>query len=278
MKDDALDKAVELVDNKIESAEEQRRGIGLSVSNVNVDFSGIKALQNISFSIAAGEKVGVFGNNGSGKSTLCDVICGIIQPDDGSMEINNRQADSKGINWRARKGLRRTFEQPVYFDDLTIEENVMIGSPPFKGDGPISSLFLPRLFHKERRETARRILQYCNIDIDEAQNQRVLPYSTKKKIELARALMGNPRVLILDEPASGLEEEERAQYSQVVGDYVETFSTTLIIVEHDIDMIRSLCQRAIAIDAGEVIADGEVIPVLRNPDVIELYFGGGGST
>ena len=273
MKKESLGKAVELVETPIESLEQERRGIGLSLKSVGVSFSGVQALKNISFEILPGERVGVIGNNGAGKSTLCDVISGLTNPTEGTVEIDQIDATKKSTIWRAKKGMRRVFQHPVYYEDLSLVENVMIGSPPSRGDGIISALLFPRMFHKEQRDTAIRIMEYCNIVENESHSATNLPYATKKRLELARALMGNPRILVLDEPAASMDEEERAQYCQVVLDYVETFSTTLIVVEHDVEIIKTLCNRAIAVDAGEVIADGEVIPVLRNDKVINLYLG-----
>ncbi len=273
MSDEPLDKAVELVETPRETQEQERRGIGFALKGVEVSYSGVQALKNISFEISSGERVGIIGNNGAGKSTLCDVISGLIKPNVGKVTYAQADATRKSAIWRAQKGMRRVFQHPVYFEDLSIVENVMIGSPPSRGDGIVSSLLFPRLFYKEQRETAIRIMEYCNIAENDNHSGVNLPYATKKRIELARALMGNPKILVLDEPAAAMDEEERAQYCQVVIDYVETFSTTLIVVEHDVEVIKTLCKRAIALDAGEIIADGEVIPVLRNDKVIDLYLG-----
>ena len=274
MSDVADDKAVEIVETKEETQEQERRGISLSVKDICFNYGGVVALDKISFDIEPGERVGIIGNSGSGKSTLCDIITGLKSPKSGTISINGKNVTSKSASSRAKKGMRRVFQSPVFFENLNVEENVLVGSPPSKGDDVISSLFLPRLFYKERRETARRILEYCHVDIEESQSLKVLPVSLKKRIELARTLMGNPRILVLDEPASSLNEEERAQYCQVVLDYVETFATTLIVVDHDLEFIRSLSNRAIALDAGELLADGEVVPVLRNEAVKNRYLNG----
>jgi len=273
MKKEVNEKAVELVNNPKETLEQERRGIGFALEDIEVSFSGVQALKGITFDIPAGERVGIIGNNGAGKSTLCDVISGLTKPTSGKVKIGDADSTKKSATWRARKGMRRVFQHPVYYEDLSIIENVMIGSPPSNRDGVISALFYPRLFYKEQRETAIRIMEYCNIDENETHSAVKLPYATKKRIELARALMGNPRILVLDEPAASMDEEERAQYCQVVLDYVDTFSTTLVVVEHDVEIIKILCDRAIAIDAGEIVADGEVVPVLRNEKVIDLYLG-----
>lgn len=276
MRNSDPDKAVEIVKVKGETEEQERRGVGFSLSSIGVSYGGVSALKEISFEVSPGEKIGIIGNNGAGKSTLCDVITGLTRPSSGKFIFNEIEATKKSALWRAKKGMRRVFQHPVIFEDLSIEENVIVGSPQFKGDGVVASLFAPRLFYKERKQTALRIMEYCNIEESNVKNLKELPYATKKRIELARALMGNPRVLILDEPAASMNEEERAQYCQVVNDYADTFSTTVIVVEHDLEVIKTICNRAIALDAGELIADGEVVPVLRNEKVMELYLGSKG--
>ena len=146
----------------------------------------------------------------------------------------------------------------------------MVGSPSSRGDGIASAILFPRMFYKEQNKTAKRILEYCNVEDADSESSQ-LSYASQKRIELARALMGNPRILVLDEPTASMSDQESSEYIQVVQDYVETFSTTLIVVEHNLDIIKTLCNRAIAIDAGEIIADGEVVPVLRNERVVELF-------
>ncbi len=249
-----------------------RKGLGLSVKNVEVSFSGIKALDNISFTIDPGEKVGLIGNNGAGKSTLCDVISG-LNSYSGQVFINSVDVTKKSAIKRAKMGMRRVFQHPALFEDLSIEENVIVGSPPSKGDSLIPSVFFPRMFYKEKLNTAKQILDYCSVETNEIVPIEQLPYATKKRIELARALMGNPRILILDEPAASMNDVERAQYAQVVNDYAETFNTTLLIVEHDLNFIKATCDRAIVLDAGELISDGPVLDVLRDEDVMRRYFG-----
>lgn len=268
-----VDYTIEEVKKTSVNEELQRKGISVSLKNVGVEFSGIVAISDISCEIEAGERVGIIGNNGAGKSTLCDVVTGLIEPTRGTVEIDGEDVTKSNALKRSKLGMRRVFQHPVMFPDLTIEENIMIGLPPSQGDGLLPALFVPRLFHKERRITARQIMEYCNINEPNNTNVEQLPYATKKRIELARALMGNPRILILDEPAASMDDEERAHYCQVVLDYVETFATTLIVVEHDIDFIRALCQRSIVLDAGETIADGPVLEVLRNKEVMKRYYG-----
>lgn len=268
-----VDYTVEKVKNPTVREADARNGLAVSIENVSVWYSGIAALKDISLDIRAGERIGIIGNNGAGKSTLCDVVTGLTRPVQGQISIDRKDVTRANALKRSKLGMRRVFQHPLLFSDLTIEENIIIGTPVSRGDGVLSSLFVPRLFHKERRNTARQIMEYCNID--EPANGRVehLPYATKKRIELARALMGNPKILILDEPAASMDDDERAHYCQVVLDYVETFHTTLFVVEHDIEFIRALCQRAAVLDAGELIADGPVLDVLRNREVMSRYYG-----
>jgi branched-chain amino acid transport system ATP-binding protein len=266
-------KAVDLVSEEKKEIDAKRLGIALKVENISKSYGGVKALDNVSISLDAGERIGLIGNRGSGKSTILDAISGLISSDSGRIFIKSKNVSSMSIAKRSRLGLRRVFQTPIIFDELTLEENIIIGSPPSQGEGILASLFMPTMVKKERHKTARDLMQYCDIEPTKGKNLSRLPFSVKKKIELARALMGNPRILILDEPAAGLDEDDKSKYAQVVSDYCDTFSTTLILVEHDIDFIKSLCKRAVAIDAGKVMADGEVVAVLHNKEVKNAYLG-----
>ena len=269
----ANDKAVELDVEAPREIEARRLGLALKLEHVTVTYDGISAIEDISIDMQAGDTVGLIGNNGAGKSTLCDVICGLTKPSSGSIHVKDKDVSKLSALKRAKLGLRRVFQNPVIFDDLTIEENIIIGSPPSQGDGLIASMFMPSMVTKERTATARELMDYCSIEKVKGKNLSRLPYGTKKRIELARALMGNPRILILDEPAASMDDDEKARYAQVVSDYCETFSTTLILVEHDLDFIKSLCKRAVALDAGKLLADGQVFDVLHNKEVMATYLG-----
>lgn len=268
---------VPIIDEKTdkipESLVDNRSGLSCGVRKLDVSYGGVHAVRNATFTIAPGERVAFIGNNGAGKTTLCNVITGLTAPTQGEVLINDKIVTKKNTLWRARAGVRRIFENPVVYNDLSIEENVMVGAPMALGDGIFPSLFFPRMFHRDKRNTARRLMQYCNIDPQPGVAIKHLPYVTKKRVELARALMGNPRILILDEPAASMSENERSEYCQVIQDYSETFSTTVLVVEHDLEFVRALCQRAIVIDAGEIVADGPMIPVLHDKDTMASYFG-----
>lgn len=266
---------VKNADKSKETAEQERHGIGYSLNNVSVDFYGIQALNAVNLSAAPGEKLGIIGNSGSGKTTLCDLLTGLVSPSVGNVTIKDNLVKRTNPQWFAKQGVRRIFQNPIFFDDLTVQENVMLGLPPSKGDGLGSAFFFPKMFYKQHRETALRIMEYCDIDVGLADKKTDIDYPTRKKIELARSLMGNPRILIIDEPTISLTEDQSAKYIQVVQDYVDTFSTTLVIVERELDVIRTLCDRAIAIDAGSVLADGQVAQVLRNNEVVNRNIGQG---
>ncbi len=262
---------VETVKKYDETSVAKRKGIRLRVEHVSVSYGGVSALKDISFSLDAGERLGLIGHSGAGKTTLCDVISGKIRHT-GKVVIPKRRVP--GSVSHARKGIRRVNARPVIYKDLTLLENVLLGIAPSKGDGVISAMLFPRLFYKEKKEVALHILQYCQIDVDEMRDMDSLSFATRKKIELARALIGNPRVLILDGISTGMTQPEQAQYCEVVLDYVETFSTTLIVVDNQLDVIRNVCQRVIALDVGEMLADGDVDSVLRNQLVFDRYLSG----
>lgn len=250
---------------------DKRKGISLSVHNLEVNFGGTKALSDLTFSLDPGDRLGVIGNTGAGKTTLCAAIAGTSRRYKGKVLLNSKTARSSTS--RARMGVRQTSPHPVIFEELSLVENVLIGLPPSKGDGVVPAIFFPRMLFKEKRDVALRILEHCHVDVDETSDPATLPFSTKKKIELARALMGNPRVLILDDLSLGLTQEEQAQYCQVILDCSETFFTTVVVADSNIEVIRTLCPRAIALDAGELLADGEIDAVLRNDDVVKRFTG-----
>ncbi|MFN8015603.1 MAG: ATP-binding cassette domain-containing protein [Acidimicrobiia bacterium] len=261
----------ELEDKEILTEEYENRGISFELSEVSLSYNAINALENIDIKCESGERIGIIGNNGSGKTSLCNLISGLVGPSSGQYYLNGKKASNKGALWCSRRGVRSTNYHPKYYEHLDIYENVIIGSPAFKGDGLLSSFFIPNLFYKERKETAKQILDYCSFVFDK--NSKTINSEDKYKVELARALMGNPGLLVLDEPVMGLNEDSKARYAQVILDYCETFSTTLFVVEHDIDFLKSICTRLIAMDASKIIADGDVVSVLRNDIVAQKYLG-----
>lgn len=264
--------AVDLDVDEDKVVDAQRLGVSLKVSKMSKNFEEIKALQDISFSLTAGETLGIMGNNGAGKSTLCDVVCGLTRQNSGKIFIDGQDVSTWSPNKRAKTGIRRVFANPVIFEELSVEENILIGSPPSQGEGLLSSLFVPNMVTKAQIHVVRQIMEYCLVDsaIKSAKNHS---FGSKKRIELARSLMGNPRILILDEPSASLTDDEKEKYCQVVADYSQTFSTTLIVVDSDIDCLRQLCKRAVVLDAGKLIANSELTDVLHDVNVKKTYLG-----
>jgi sulfate-transporting ATPase len=263
------DKVEELDDVKPRQ-DEERKGVSVSLRNISHSFDAVNALMGISCDILAGERVGIIGNNGSGRSTLCDVIDGRIKPKVGEVLIDEKDVTTKSQLHRSRKFIRRLSSRDRLYRELSLEDNVLVGAPVAKGDGFISALLFPRLFHRELRNTARQIMEYCNVDFD-AKRVSDLDYVGRRRLLLARMLMGNPKIMIFDEPCNNFDEETRAQFCQVILDYAETFSTTVFFVDHNIDVIKSTCQRAIVLEAGKLIADGDITSVIRNDDVRAQY-------
>ncbi len=249
-------------------------GAAFAARELTVRFGGITALDAVSVEVAAGEVLGIIGPNGAGKTTLFNVICGFVQPQSGTLEWKGRVLDKVRTNRLAGLGIARTLQGVGLFPGLSVLENVMLGAQRFRRAGVASALLgLPRSDRDERalRERALGMLEELRCADVAARLPQTLPYPVQKRVALARALVGEPELLLLDEPAGGLGADEMRE----LGDRIRALrgSMAVMLVEHRVDLVMSVSDRVVVLDFGRVIAHGDPETVQRDQRVLEAYLG-----
>lgn len=246
----------------------------LALDEVSVHFGGILALENVSFDVSTGEIVGLIGPNGAGKTTAFNVACGFIRPSTGHVHFPASGKSNLKPSQLASAGVARTLQGVGLFPHCSVLENVMAGAQTIDRDGFFTGfLALPKGVRTERRlrQNALAMLERLGIADVAARLPTAIPYGTAKKVSVARALMCDPRLLMLDEPASGLDETELEDFARLIVDLRATMG--VLLVEHDMEFVMPLVDRLVVLNFGEVIARGTPAEVRENQDVIEAYLG-----
>jgi branched-chain amino acid transport system ATP-binding protein len=248
--------------------------LALSLEHVSVHFGGLRALSDVSFDVATGEIVGMIGPNGAGKTTAFNVACGFVKPSSGHVHFPNRERSNLHPNQLAREGVARTLQGVGLFPHCSVLENVMAGGHIRANGGFFTGLFsLPSGVRSERelRRDAMEMLERVGIASMAGRLPSAIPYGVAKKVSVARALMCDPTLLLLDEPASGLDEAELEDFAALI---VELRSSMgVLLVEHDMEFVMPLVDRLVVLNFGEVIAAGTPSEVRDNEAVVAAYLG-----
>ncbi|MFB7172354.1 ABC transporter ATP-binding protein [Streptomyces sp. NPDC056254] len=251
-------------------------GYVLHADGVGVRFGGVRALDGVGLGVRAGEVCGLIGPNGAGKTTLFDVLSGIRRPDRGRVLLDGEDITRRSPVWRARHGIRRTFQRQQLFGQLSVADNVLVAQEwRGGGGGPAALLALPsrRARERARRVRGERVLADCGIGALGTSYAGGLPVGQARMVELARAVADPPRVLLLDEPASGLSAPERGRLAAVVRRLAEQDGCAVLLVEHNVAFVMDLCTRVVVLDLGTVLAEGTPAGVRADPLVREAYLG-----
>jgi branched-chain amino acid transport system ATP-binding protein len=248
----------------------------LQVRDVAVRFGGIVALDGVSFDVAAGSIVGLIGPNGAGKTTLFNCLSRLYECDRGEIVFDGRSLLATPRHRIAGTGIGRTFQNVALFGSMTVLENVMLGAHSRSASGFLANaLRLPSVRSEEAAIAAKAasLLELLDLSRVAAMPVTQLPFGTRKRVELARALAAEPKLLLLDEPASGLNHEEVAELGRLIRALRERLRLTVLLVEHHMSLVMSISERVVALNFGRVIAQGAPAEVRRHPELERAYLG-----
>jgi branched-chain amino acid transport system ATP-binding protein len=248
----------------------------LQVKNISKNFGGIKAVNNLSFEVKKGEIISIIGPNGAGKTTVFNLISGFYKPDSGKIIFKNENITGKPSNVLANLGIGRTFQNLRLFKSLTVFENVMVAYFSKHNYGIIDSIFRSSKYTKltsEAKNKVRELLDFFKLTNKEHLYAANLPYGEQRKLELARALAIEPKILLIDEPAAGMNNTEVKELLENLIKIRDVFSMTLLIIEHQMELVMNISERIIVMDFGEKIAEGTPQEIKANQRVIEAYLG-----
>ena len=250
----------------------------LETKNLGISFGGLKAVSELNLKVKKNELYGLVGPNGAGKTTVFNIITGVYKPTMGTFYLDGEELRGKKEEAINHKGIARTFQNIRLFNNMSVIRNVMVGlhnQPEFKCD-PFSSMFrLPKHFssEKEMREKAKEILRIFNLEEERNNLACNLPYGKQRKLEIARALATNPKLLLLDEPAAGMNPSETQELMDTIRFVRDEFDMTILLIEHDMKLVSGICEQVTVLNFGQELAQGKTNEVLNNPEVIKAYLG-----
>ncbi|MFJ9584351.1 ABC transporter ATP-binding protein [Streptomyces acidicola] len=251
----------------------------LRATGVGVRFGGVRALDGVDLTLRPGEVCGLIGPNGAGKTTLFDVLSGIRRPDEGRVLLDGCDITRRSPVWRARHGMRRTFQRQQAFGQLTVADNLVVAQEWRGGGGGFAADLVGapsrRPYERARRERAAAVLADCGLDAVAGSYAAALPVGRARMLELARAVADPPRVLLLDEPASGMTADESRALTSVVLRLAAEEGCAVLLVEHNVSFVMALCTRVVVLDLGRVLAEGTPAEVRADARVREAYLGTG---
>jgi len=248
----------------------------LTTKNIGITFGGLRAVDNFEITIEPGELVGLIGPNGAGKTTIFNMLTGVYQPTEGEIFIGDKKVNGKKPYQIVREGLGRTFQNIRLFADLTVIENIKIAFHKDMNYTMFEGVFrLPRYWKEEALITKKAIelLSLFNMEEDAKNFAKNLPYGKQRKLEICRALATNPKLLLLDEPAAGMNPLETKELMETIHFIRDKFQVTILLIEHDMNLVMGICERLIVIDYGMIIAKGTPDEIKTNKKVIEAYLG-----
>lgn len=251
----------------------------LETKDLGISFGGLKAAQDVNIRIKKNQIYGLIGPNGAGKTTIFNLLTCVYKPTSGSFYLDGEQMKGLSPDKINRKGIARTFQNIRLFNNMTVVRNVMVGlhnRPEYKCSVLESVLRLPRHFKVEKamREKAKELLRIFDLEQERNSLACNLPYGKQRKLEIARALATNPKLLLLDEPAAGMNPHETEDLAKTIRFIRDHFDMTILLIEHDMNFVSDLCDEITVLNFGTVLAEGDTKAVLQDPEVIKAYIGG----
>lgn len=251
----------------------------LETKDLGISFGGLKAAQNVNIRIKKNQIYGLIGPNGAGKTTIFNLLTCVYKPSAGKFYLDGEEMKGLSPDKINHKGIARTFQNIRLFNNMTVVRNVMVGlhnCPEYKCSVIESVLRLPRHFKVEKamREKAKELLRIFDLEQERNSLACNLPYGKQRKLEIARALATNPKLLLLDEPAAGMNPHETEDLAQTIRFIRDHFDMTILLIEHDMNFVSDLCDEITVLNFGTVLAEGNTKTVLQDPEVIKAYIGG----
>ncbi|MCH5269874.1 MAG: ABC transporter ATP-binding protein [Lachnospiraceae bacterium] len=248
----------------------------LEVQNLSISFGGLRAVDDFSLQVKKGQLYGLIGPNGAGKTTVFNLLTGVYKPNEGIIRLDGMDITGRSNIEINKAGIARTFQNIRLFKDQTVLDNVKIGLHNKYHYNTLEGLFrLPgyRKTEKQMDETAMELLQVFELDKESDYLASNLPYGKQRKLEIARALATDPKLLLLDEPAAGMNPNETQELMDIIRFIRDKFDMTILLIEHDMKLVSGICEELTVLNFGSILCQGETSQVLQNPEVIKAYLG-----
>ena len=248
----------------------------LEVKNLSISFGGLKAVDNFHVEIEKGQLYGLIGPNGAGKTTIFNLLTGVYKPNAGSIVLDDTNITGKSTIEINQAGIARTFQNIRLFKDMSVLDNVKAGLHNHNKYSTVEGIFrLPRYYkiEKEMDEEAMSLLKVFDLDKECDFKASNLPYGKQRKLEIARALATEPKLLLLDEPAAGMNPNETAELMETIRFVRDNFDMTVLLIEHDMKLVSGICEKLTVLNFGQVLREGATSDVLHDPEVIKAYLG-----
>ena len=248
----------------------------LDVKNLSISFGGLKAVDDFSITIEKGQLYGLIGPNGAGKTTIFNLLTGVYKPDGGRILLDGKDITGHKAIQINQAGIARTFQNIRLFKELSVLDNVKVGLHNHHKYSTLSGILrLPSYYkvEKEMDERAMELLKVFDLDKEFDYKASNLPYGKQRKLEIARALATEPKLLLLDEPAAGMNPNETAELMKTIRFVRDHFDMTVLLIEHDMKLVSGICEKLTVLNFGQVLACGETSDVLRDPEVVKAYLG-----